>query len=91
MNGADPEEAEPEHRLGDLRLDEAEDREQTTRPPPISDITIGLVQPIDVAAVGLDAVGDADEDRDQAGGEGQVAAPGRAWRACATPSSLSLR
>ena len=43
--GADAEQAQPEHRLGDLRLDQAEDDQQATpaaRPPS----TRGLVQPV---------------------------------------------
>jgi hypothetical protein len=71
---ADPEQREPEHRLGDPGLDVAEgdqrgdaadDQRQHERARPAHH----------VAAVGLDAVGDADEDGDQAGREGQVAPP----------------
>ena len=63
--GPDLEQLETEHRLGTLVSMTQKATSRSTRRPPSAPSTSGLVHPIDVAAVGLDAVGDPDHDQDQ--------------------------
>jgi len=75
-NGRAPKrsDSQPEHRLDDLRLDNAEDREH--HDPAADQTEHQRAHPaLGVVSVRLDAVGDADQHRDQPGGEGQVAPP----------------
>src|SRR5207344_2708629 len=72
--GADAQQVQVEHGLADPELDQAERRQQ--RGPakqPGQDQRAGPAHR--VPAVGLDAVGDADQDADQADREGDVAQP----------------
>jgi hypothetical protein len=69
-----PEQGEPEHRVGDPALDHGEGREQqdAADDAPVDERVCPAHR---VAAVGLDARGDADQDRGQADGERDVAPP----------------
>src|SRR5664279_4901972 len=72
--GPDLEQLQPEHGLGDLGLDDAEhDEERDPEGQRAQDHGIGPSHGL--VAVGLDPVGDADHDQDQADCEGDVAGP----------------
>ena len=71
---ADPEQGEVEHRIFDAALDPHEQTEQGDAAEEVEDHQ-RAGPPHRVAAVGLDAVGDADEHHDEADAEGDVAPP----------------
>ena len=71
---ADLEQRQPEHRLGDPGLDDHEDDQQGDAADELAEHDRGLPAHR-VVPVGLDAVGDADEDRAEAEGERDVAPP----------------
>jgi hypothetical protein len=70
----DPEQVEPEHRLGDPALDEAERDEQDQAARDQADHG-GIGPAHAVAVIRLDALGDADQDGAEADGERDVAPP----------------
>ena len=86
--GADAEEREAEHRLGHLGLDDPEEHQDRHAPEDLRQHD-GAGPPHGVPAVGQEAVGDPDQDEDQADGEGDVAQPVDLGRR-AHPSVLEL-
>ena len=71
---SDLEQLQLEHRIVDPRLDDAKG-DQKDNPTAKHESTTGFVHPMALPAIGLNSVGDADHDQDQAQREGDVSRP----------------